>query len=244
MQKSFFQYGHKVPEYEVLVLNEREARASAGILFLIGLLSLLNALMIGNIIATKYFLAFFTFDFLIRVINPSYSPSMLVGRLFIQNQKPEYVGALQKRFAWSVGFFLSLPMFYYLVLHWEPSMWKIMVCMFCLVLLFLEAAFSFCLGCWIYNILMPEKSKNCPGGSCGLTFKDRVQQFDLSQKIIVASTIILLSYGVYAYLYHTPNRTNFGEAIAYNFMSEEKKEKEKEIQYQRDLAEFEEEDLE
>ena len=34
MQKSFFQYGHKVPEYEVLVLNEREVRASAGIFHL------------------------------------------------------------------------------------------------------------------------------------------------------------------------------------------------------------------
>ncbi|MFT5660091.1 MAG: cbb3-type cytochrome oxidase subunit 3 [Sulfurimonas sp.] len=243
MWGNFFQYGNKVPDFDVLVLNEREARAAAGILFLVGLLSLLNALMIGNIIVTKYYLAFFTFDFLIRVVNPKYSPSMLLGRLFIQNQKPEYVGALQKRFAWSIGFFLSLPMFYYLVLNWEPSMIKILVCVFCLVLLFLEAAFSFCLGCWIYNIIMPEKSKNCPGGSCGLTFKDRVQQFNFTQKIIVTITIILLSYGLYAYLYHTENRTNFGEAVAYKFMSKEDLAKEKEMQYQRDLEEFEEEEF-
>lgn len=243
MWKDFFQYGNKVPEYDVLVLNEREARASAGILFLIGLLSLLNALMIGNILVVKYFLTFFTFDFLIRVINPRYSPSMLLGRLFIQNQKPEYVGALQKRFAWSIGFFLSVPMFYYLVLNWEPSMLKIFVCIFCLVLLFLEASFSFCVGCWIYSIVMPEKSKNCPGGSCGLTFKDKAQQFDLTQKIILATTITLLSYGVYSYLYHTENKTEFGEAISYYFMSEEDLAKEKEIQYQRDLQEFEEEEF-
>ena len=37
---SFFQYGEQVEGYDVFVLNEREARAAAGILFLIGLLSL------------------------------------------------------------------------------------------------------------------------------------------------------------------------------------------------------------
>ena len=37
---SFFQYGEQVEGYDVFVLNKREARAAAGILFLIGLLSL------------------------------------------------------------------------------------------------------------------------------------------------------------------------------------------------------------
>ncbi len=36
---SFFQYGERVDGYDVLVLNEREARAGAGILFVIGILS-------------------------------------------------------------------------------------------------------------------------------------------------------------------------------------------------------------
>lgn len=96
----FFKYGEEVPGYDVRVINEREARAAAGILFAIGLLSLTNAVMLGHGVVTRYFIAFFTLDFLIRVINHSYSPSMLMGRFFVQNQKPEYVGATQKRFAW------------------------------------------------------------------------------------------------------------------------------------------------
>jgi len=87
--KDFFTYGEKVEGYDVRVVNEREARAGAGILFAIGMLSLLNAVMLGHGIVTRYFISFFTLDFLIRVINPSYSPSLLLGRVLVQNQKPE-----------------------------------------------------------------------------------------------------------------------------------------------------------
>jgi hypothetical protein len=71
---NFFNYGEKVEGYNVRVVNEREARAGAGLLFAFGLLSLTNSVMLHNVIFTKYFITFFTFDFLIRVINPSYSP--------------------------------------------------------------------------------------------------------------------------------------------------------------------------
>ncbi len=57
---SFFQYGERVEGYDVLVLNEREARAGAGILFVIGLLSLVNAVALGHLIVTKVFISFFT----------------------------------------------------------------------------------------------------------------------------------------------------------------------------------------
>ena len=67
---SFFQYGEQVEGYDVFVLNEREARAAAGILFLIGLLSLVNAVALGHVIVTKVFISFFTFDFLMRVVQP------------------------------------------------------------------------------------------------------------------------------------------------------------------------------
>jgi hypothetical protein len=69
--KKFFEYGEKVDGYDVRVLNEREARAAAGILFGIGLLSLLNAVILSHGVVTRYFISFFTLDFLIRVINPS-----------------------------------------------------------------------------------------------------------------------------------------------------------------------------
>ena len=85
----FFKYGEKVEGYDVRVINEREARAAAGILFAFGLLSLTNAVMLQHGVVTRFFIGFFTFDFLMRVINPSYSPSMMLGRFFVQNQTPE-----------------------------------------------------------------------------------------------------------------------------------------------------------
>jgi len=106
--KEFFTYGEKVDGYDVRVINEREARAAAGILFAFGLLSLTNAVMLSHGIVTRYFIAFFTLDFLIRVINPSYSPSMLLGRFFVQNQTPEYVGAAQKKICMGIRFNIGL----------------------------------------------------------------------------------------------------------------------------------------
>ena len=155
---SFFQYGEKVDEYDVLVLNEREARAGAGILFAIGILSLINAVALGHVIVTKIFISFFTLDFIIRVIQPRYSPSLLLGRLFVQNQRPEYVGATQKRFAWAIGLLLALPMFYFLVINFQPNPLKVLVCIICLTLLFLESAFSICLGCKLFGLFKKRPS--------------------------------------------------------------------------------------
>ena len=58
--KGFFAYGEKVEGYDVRVLNEREARAAAGILFAVGILSLLNAVMLNHGVVTRFFISFFT----------------------------------------------------------------------------------------------------------------------------------------------------------------------------------------
>jgi len=239
---NFFQYGEKVDGYDVLVLNEREARAGAGILFTIGLLSLTNAVMLSHGIVTRYFIAFFTLDFLIRVINPAYSPSLLMGRFFVRNQKPEYVGAAQKRFAWAVGLVLALPMFYMLVIHWEPNPLKVFICIICLVLLIMESAFSFCVGCMIFNLVKKDKATNCPGGACEIQFKERVQRFDTAQKIIVSLAFAGVIYGAFAYMYKLDNKTHIGQYLEKTFMSDAQKKKLKEQRYQQALSEFENDD--
>ncbi len=88
-------YGEKAVGYEVPVLNEREARAAAAILFVGAFIGLTNGVMLGSAIFSEYFVTFFAIDFTIRVIQPRYSPSLLLGRFFVRNQKPEYVGAAQ-----------------------------------------------------------------------------------------------------------------------------------------------------
>src|ERR1044072_533296 len=85
------QFGEEVDGYDIPVLNEREIRAAAGILFLATYTSLMFILFDGNFIPIKYVIVFFLLDLLIRVfINPRFSPMMILGRLMVRNQTPEY----------------------------------------------------------------------------------------------------------------------------------------------------------
>jgi len=235
---SFFQYGEKVEGYDVLVLNEREARAGAGILFLIGILSLVNAVALGHVIVTRVFISFFTFDFFMRVVQPRYSPSLLLGRLFVQNQRPEYVGATQKRFAWGIGFMLAVPMFYLLVINFQPNPIKVLVCIICLALLFFETAFSICLGCKIYGIFKKDPVTYCPGGVCEIRTKDKIQTFDLAQKIIVSVLVMALSFGLYSYFTKVESKTFLAKKIDLMMMSPEEREAYEEAKRQREFDEF------
>ena len=235
---SFFQYGERVDGYEVLVLNEREARAGAGILFVIGLLSLVNAVALGHVIVTKVFISFFTLDFFMRVLQPRYSPSLLLGRFFVQNQRPEYVGATQKRFAWGIGLLLAIPMFYLLVVDFQPNPIKVLVCIFCLVLLFLESAFSICLGCKIFGIFKKDPVTHCPGGVCEIRTKDPIQTFDLAQKIITFTVILALSFGLYSYFTKVESKTFLAKKIKIMMMSDAEFKAYTEEKEQREFDEF------
>ena len=218
--KEFFAYGEKVPGYEVRVLNEREARAAAAILFVGAFLGLTNGVMLGTAIFSEYFVTFFAIDFTVRVIQPRYAPSLLLGRFFVRNQKPEYVGAVQKRFAWALGFILSWPMFYYLVIDFQPNPIKVFVCLICMALLFFESAFSICLGCKIFEWVKRKDPKYCPGGVCEMQIKEPIQRFSLAQKLILIVTVVVLSYGIYAYFTKLPDRTMFVKKMKTLMMSQ------------------------
>src|SRR5260221_4840621 len=111
------QFGEDVAGYDIRVLNEREIRAAAGILFLATFLSLMLILFKGNFLPIKYVITVFLTDFIIRVfINPRFSPTLIIGRLIVGNQSPEYVGARQKKFAWTIGVALSATMFILIVI--------------------------------------------------------------------------------------------------------------------------------
>ena len=235
---SFFQYGEKVEGYDVFVLNEREARAGAGILFLIGILSLVNAVALGHVIVTKIFISFFTLDFFMRVLQPRYSPSLLLGRFFVQNQRPEYVGATQKRFAWGIGLLLAVPMFYLLVIDFQPNPIKVLVCIICLALLFFESAFSICLGCKIYSMFKKDPVTHCPGGICEIRKKDSIQTFNLAQKIITLTVMVAFSYGLYAYFTKVESKTFLAKKVELMLMSAEELEAYEEAKRQREFDEF------
>ena len=235
---NFFQYGEKVEGYDVLVLNEREARAGAGILFLIGILSLTNAVALGHVIVTKVFISFFTLDFLMRVVQPRYSPSLLLGRFFVQNQRPEYVGATQKRFAWGIGLMLAVPMFYLLVIDFQPNPIKVLVCIICLALLFFESAFSICLGCKIYGIFKKDPVTHCPGGVCEIRTKDTIQTFNLAQKLITLSIVMALSFGMYSYFTKVESKTMLAKKVKIMMMSDVERHAFEEAKAEREFDAF------
>ncbi len=218
--KEFFAYGEKVPGYEVRVLNEREARAAAAILFVGAFLGLANGVMLGTAVFSEYFVTFFAIDFTMRIIQPRYAPSLMLGRFFVQNQRPEYVGAAQKRFAWSLGFILAWPMFYYLVIDFQPNPLKVLVCLICMALLFFEMAFSICLGCKIFEWVKKKDPKYCPGGVCEMQIKEPVQTFSSAQKMILIVTVLAMGYGVYAYFTKLPDRTIFVKKMKTLMMSQ------------------------
>ena len=203
----FFKYGERVEGYEIRVLNEREARAGAGILFVGAFLGLANGAMLGTAVFSQYFVTFFAIDFTMRVIQPRYSPSLLLGRFFVRNQKPEYVGATQKRFAWMLGLILAYPMFYYLVIDFQPNPIKVLVCLICMTLLFLESAFGVCLGCKMFEWFNRKNPKYCPGGVCEIQIKEPVQKFNPVQSIILTITVLAMLYGTYAYFTKLPDQT-------------------------------------
>jgi len=237
LQSFLLDYGEKVHGYEIRVVNEREARAAAGILGMLGVIVIFVGIGFNHIMVARVYIAFLFFDFLMRVINTNYVPSLLMGRFFVQNQKPEYVGALQKRFAWTIGWFISFPMVYWFVLNWDITFYKVLICVLCATLMFLESAFSICVGCFIYRVFTKDDPQHCPGGVCEVRQKDPIQTFNLAQKLIAGLTSLAFLVGLYLFLAYTESKTYFGEFLHEAVLTEAQLKKEKEEEYQKALKE-------
>lgn len=190
---NFIQFGEKVAGYDIPVLNEREIRASAGILFLATYTSLMFILFNGNFVPIKYVITIFLADLLTRVfINPRFSPTLIIGRLIVRNQTPEYVGAKQKKFAWSIGIVLSATMFYFFLVENAYSPITGGICLVCLLFLFFEAAFGICLGCLAYPLFFKNKVQHCPGEVCDTANRQAIQKVSASQLAILCLFIVYL----------------------------------------------------
>lgn len=182
-----FKFGEEVEGYNIPVLNEREIRAAAGILFLMMFISILEVMYKGNFTWLKYAVVIFLTDILIRVlVSPRFSPTLIMGRLIVRNQTPEYVGAKQKLFAWVIGIILAITMFILLVLVNSYSPITGIICLICLIFLFFESAFGICLGCKFYSLFNKGKAQYCPGEVCELKDRQPIQKTSWVQLLIVA----------------------------------------------------------
>ena len=172
--KSFFMtrkttritFGEEVEGYSTPVLNEREIRAAAGILFLLLFASLMQVLFRQNYLPVKYTITLFLTDLLLRVgVSPRFSPFLVIAAFIVRKQAPEYVGAAQKKFAWKIGTLLVGLVFIHLVLLNAYSNLASITCFICLSFLFFESAFGICIGCILYTWLN-KRPRYCAGNTC------------------------------------------------------------------------------
>jgi peptidoglycan/LPS O-acetylase OafA/YrhL len=186
-------FGEVVEGYAVPVLNEREIRAAAGILFVATFLSLLFILFDNNFIPIKFVIPVFLADILVRVfVSPRFSPTLIVGRLIVGNQTPEYVAAEPKRLAWMIGIALASMMFVLMVVMNTYSIITGLTCLVCLIFLFFEAAFGICLGCKFYKLVYRREPQLCPGEVCDVRTRDPITRTSVAQVLVVVATIALV----------------------------------------------------
>lgn len=180
-------FGEDAPGIDIKVLNEREIRAAAGMLFALMLVSVMIVILTWNFTVLKYATSIFLADISLRVfVSPRFSPFLILGRFIVRNQTPEYVGAAQKKFAWIIGVLLSGTMFVSMVLLNKHGPINGLICMVCLVFLFCETAFGICLGCMVYPLIYGKKARYCPGEICDPKTKQPIQFTSPAQWGVVA----------------------------------------------------------
>jgi hypothetical protein len=177
----FFEYGKIIPNLTIHgqpapypVLNERAIRAGAGIMFALGFFAFFQAFYLREFFFIQVFVVVFFIDFFMKVIvGTRFSPISRLANLIVKNQTPEYVGAIQKRFAWSIGLVLAGTMMILLFGFGIQGLPNLIICGLCLTFMFMESAFGICVGCKIYHELLslgvlkqPEYKPACPGNVC------------------------------------------------------------------------------
>lgn len=170
-------YGNTVSNIPYAVVNEREIRAAAGLMFLIGSITFAVVFFTKNYTPMHVIVPLFWLDFFLKtVFQPKYSIFGLLGGLMVKNQTPEYVGAIQKRFAWGIGLVLASIMLVFAVGMGVRGALPITICSICLFFMWMESALGICVGCKIYSQLLkwkilkePAVRPTCPGGACSIT---------------------------------------------------------------------------
>lgn len=208
-------FGESVDGFTVRVLNEREVRAAAGMLFFATFLSLMFILFKGNFVPIKFVIPAFFADFVVRVfVSPRYAPTLVLGRLIVGRQTPEYVAAKPKRLAWIIGVVLSGTMLALMVVANTYSVITGLICLACLIFLFFESAFGICLGCKIYPLVYREKPVLCPGEVCEVKSRQPIQKTSLSQVLVLvafAAVVSVAAWQLGSAVAATPPRPLFAE---------------------------------
>lgn len=158
------------------VVNERAVRAGAGIMLALAVFAFANAWFAANYLPLQIVVVIFFVEFFMKaVVGTRFAPIGRLAAFLVRMQTPEYVGAVQKRFAWSLGLFMASLMILLLFVFEVRGPVNLAVCSLCLAFMYLETSFGVCVGCKIYNGLLalgvlraPEYKPVCPGNVCAI----------------------------------------------------------------------------
>jgi hypothetical protein len=174
---SFFSFGEYIDGRSFKVLNERVVRGATGIMLLIGIIAFIYGFIVQKYEVLPWLSGFMALNFFIGVfINPKFAPVTFLSWIIVRKQSPLHIGAVQKRFAWSLGLILTSTIFILsLFLLTDASLFDSIcsLCLICLALLFIETAFGICVGCQLYRLSLklklipaPKERPNCMGDAC------------------------------------------------------------------------------
>jgi hypothetical protein len=155
------------------VVNERAARATAGIVMVLAIIAIAIAYFDKNYTPVRVISVFVAADYALRQfagLTPL-SPIGTLGSFLVRNQTPEWVGATQKRFAWA----LALSMVLLIAILTNAGVRGVgipLIGITLIGLLWFESVVGFCVGCFMYSRLIkadvvhPEDAPACGGNSC------------------------------------------------------------------------------
>jgi hypothetical protein len=155
------------------VINENEARAAAGVTMLIGAVAFSYAYFERRYLPLQVVAVFFFVEFALRLsAGLTRSPVGLLAGWLTRRERPYWVSAKPKRFAWTLGLAMSGAMAVITnigIRGWLPRT----VCLLCLALMWLESVLGLCLGCELHGLLgrrgwagRDEGFEICPHGAC------------------------------------------------------------------------------
>ncbi len=166
-------------------VNEVEIRITAWITLVLALTTFFLVMLRWEFYIALFVVWIIWIDFVLKIfIWPELSLFGIIVRPFIKNKKQILVWAVQKRFAWVIGFILSIFVIYcLLLLSWIleslnpqvlaiieqikvniinnsfivlPMNPAILACVLCIIFMFFESVFGICVWCKIYKFLVSK----------------------------------------------------------------------------------------
>ena len=89
-------------------VNEHEVRVTTGLMLVLGFTAFFLIVLKGNFSIPLVIVSILFLEFALKaLISPKWSFFGILSRRFIRKKQPLWIGSVQKRFAWTLGIFLT-----------------------------------------------------------------------------------------------------------------------------------------